>query len=173
MVDYRVKTDQGFTERIGELVWMLEHARGVTLEEVKGLKQVELDGRVDEDANTIGALLMHMAAIEYVHQVISFEGRDLTEAELGKWGPALALGEEGRRTIKHQPVEYYIDELAEVRDRTLSCLKQRNDQWLYEEGKWGNGVPYNHYYLWFHVMEDEISHRGQIRMLKRGLSSVE
>ena len=30
-----------------------------------------------------------------------------------------------------------------------------------------NGIAYNHYYLWFHVMEDEINHRGQIRSIKR------
>ena len=34
------------------------------------------------------------------------------------------------------------------------------------ERKWPNGVAYNQHYLWFHVLEDEISHRGQIRMLK-------
>lgn len=34
------------------------------------------------------------------------------------------------------------------------------------ERKWPNGVAHNQYYLWFHVLEDEISHRGQIRMMK-------
>lgn len=37
------------------------------------------------------------------------------------------------------------------------------------ERKWPNGVAYNQHYLWFHVLEDEISHRGQIRMLKNKL----
>ena len=34
------------------------------------------------------------------------------------------------------------------------------------EGRWENGIVYNQYYLWFHVLEDEISHRGQIRTIK-------
>lgn len=28
---------------------------------------------------------------------------------------------------------------------------------------------YNQQYIWFHVLEDEISHRGQIKMLKSEL----
>ncbi|RGN76772.1 hypothetical protein DXB51_15550 [Bacillus cereus] len=28
---------------------------------------------------------------------------------------------------------------------------------------------YNQHYIWFHVLEDEISHRGQIKMLKNKL----
>ncbi|UJW59652.1 hypothetical protein HXZ66_05050 [Bacillus sp. A116_S68] len=49
-------------------------------------------------------------------------------------------------------------------------LKTQHDSWLFEEDKWPNGVPINHYYLWYHVLEDEISHRGQIRMMIRQLS---
>ncbi len=30
-------------------------------------------------------------------------------------------------------------------------------------------VAHNQYYLWFHVLEDEMSHRGQIRMIKNKL----
>ncbi|MGD6802049.1 DinB family protein [Rossellomorea aquimaris] len=169
MIDYRIRNNGGFTEKMGDLVCMLEHTRAVTLEEIKDLKQEDLDYRVDELSNSIGGLLVHIASIEFVHGIISFQGRDLNDVELSKWRSALELGEQARKTIKKQPIEYYIDQLSEVRKSTLSQLQKLNDNWLAEENEWGNGVPYNNYYLWFHVMEDEISHRGQIRTIKRQL----
>ena len=171
MIDYRVIKKEGFTEKIGELVSMLGHVRGVTLDEVAELTQEELDYLPDARSNSIGALLLHVAAIEYVHQVISFENRDLTERELKEWGGALELGSLARETINNQPLSYYLNVLAEVRESTLTLLKGKEDDWLYEENKWPNDVVYNNYYLWFHVLEDEISHRGQMRVTKRNVRS--
>ncbi|TYR73551.1 DinB family protein [Rossellomorea vietnamensis] len=169
MIDYRIQNNGGFTEKMGELVCMLEYTRAVTLEEIKELKQEDLDYRVDGSSNSIGALLLHIASIEFVHGIISFQGRDLNDVELSKWRTALELGEQARQTIEKQPIEYYINQLSDVRKSTLSQLGKLKDDWLAEENEWGNGVPYNNYYLWFHVMEDEINHRGQIRTIKRQL----
>ncbi|WP_404346463.1 DinB family protein [Sutcliffiella horikoshii] len=169
MIDYRIKNCGDFSQKIGELVSMLEHTRAVTLDEVKDLSEDDLDYLVDEGSNTIGSLLLHIASIEFVHQVISFEHRDINEFELKQWKSALELGEAASKTINNNTVKYYIAELAKVREKTLSQLKGLNDDWLLEEKKWGNGVPYNNYYLWFHVFEDEINHRGQIRTIKRML----
>ena len=171
MIDYRVIKKEGFTEKIGELVSMLEHVRSVTVDEVAELTQEELDYLPGARSNSIGALLLHMAAIEYVHQVISFENRDLTEEEFGQWGTALELGDRARRIICDQPISYYMNVLAKVRERTYALLKEKHDDWLYEENKWPNDVAYNNYYLWFHVLEDEISHRGQMRIIKRNVQS--
>ncbi|AAS41007.1 conserved hypothetical protein [Bacillus cereus ATCC 10987] len=48
-------------------------------------------------------------------------------------------------------------------------MSKQDDEWLMSERKWLNGVAHNQYYLWFHVLEDEMSHRGQIRMIKNKL----
>ncbi len=48
--------------------------------------------------------------------------------------------------------------------------REKDDAWLMSEGRWENGVIYNQYYLWFHVLEDEIRHRGQIRTIKKYIS---
>lgn len=167
MVDYRIISAESYTTKIGELVSMLEHTRNVTLSEISDLSQTELDTLPDDRSNTIAALLLHIASIEFVHQIISNENRDLTDVEYRKWCVPLELGAEARASIKNQPLEYYLNELQQTRDNTLSLLKSKQDNWLLEESQWENGVSYNNYYLWFHVMEDEISHRGQIRTLLR------
>ena len=168
-MDYRIKEQTGYTPKIGELVSMLNYTRAVTLADVEGLSTEELDYLADGHSNSIGALLMHMSAIEFVHQVIAFENRDLPERELEQWIVPLELGDKARSEIRNQPLDYYLDALNKVRDKTLSLLESVDDSWLYEEGEYYNGVVYNKYYLWFHVVEDETSHRGQIRILKRML----
>jgi uncharacterized damage-inducible protein DinB len=115
--------------------------------------------------NSIGALLKHIAAIEKAHQLISFQERDFTKEELEIWEDALYLGKAGR-TIRGNEIQYYIQILQSVREESLKYLNEQDDEWLMSERKWPNGVAYNQHYLWFHVLEDEISHRGQIRMMK-------
>lgn len=171
MIDYRIKKKENFTEKIGELVCMLEHSRGVTLSEICLLKQTELDYLPHERSNSIGCLLLHIGSIEFVHQVISFEKRDLTINEKLKWETALELGDKAIKEITSHSIDYYLGELLKIRETTLTYLKSKDDKWLFEEHKWDNGVSYNNYYLWFHVMEDEINHRGQIRTIKRLLEN--
>jgi len=171
-MDYRIIQREGFDGKIGELVSMLTYSRDVLLDDIKGLSQAELDLIAYEGANSIGALLMHIASIDLVHQVITFEKRDLNEDEYSHWEAALLLGKKARDQIKNQPLSYYIKELSEAREKTLSLLSWENEEWLFEENKWGNGVLHNNYWLWYHVMEDEINHRGQIRVIKRLLNST-
>ncbi|MFS0785451.1 DinB family protein [Shouchella sp. 1P09AA] len=171
MIDYRIRPVENYTDKIGELVSMLEHARQVTLSEISSFDQSELDYLPSQHANSIGSLLFHIASIEFVHQVISFEKRDLTLEEIKKWGMALSLGSKARQEITGYSLNYYLDTLSEVRGKTLALLKSKDDTWLFEEHNWDNGVPYNNYYVWFHVMEDEMNHRGQIRALKRQLGN--
>lgn len=170
-MNYTIKPLQGFSGKIGELLFLFDHTRTLTLDEVSKLQESELDYLEDKEGNSIGALLYHIAAIEKVHQIITFEKRDFTEDEFAKWGAAIELGEKGQRKIHRKPVDFYLQLLDDTRKETLRLFKEKEDSWLYEEGVWPHGVSFNNYYLWFHVMEDEISHRGQIRLLKRKLKS--
>lgn len=169
MIRYEINSQERYADKIGDLVFMMEHVRAVTIEEVKGIGKVDLDHLEHKHDNSIGALLLHIAAIEKVHQLISFEGRDFNEEEHLHWGSAIELGEKARQDIKNNSIEYYIDKLNQVRNKTFQEFEQKDDTWLYEQKEWPNGIPYNNYYLWFHVLEDEINHRGQIRAIKRRL----
>ncbi|MDA1675986.1 MULTISPECIES: DinB family protein [unclassified Bacillus cereus group] len=167
-IDYRIRSVDGYTKNIGELVSMLEHTRAVTLQEIKDLSVEQLDLIMPSGGNSIGALLKHIAAIEKAHQLISFQERDFTKKELEIWEDALYLGEAGR-TIHGHEIQYYVQLLQSVREESLKYLIEQDDEWLMSERKWPNDVAYNQHYLWFHVLEDEINHRGQIRMMKNKL----
>lgn len=164
-IDYRIRSVDGYTKNIGELVSMLEHTRAVTLQEISNLSVEQLDSMLS-GGNSIGALLKHIAAIEKAHQLISFQERDFTKEELEIWKDALYLGESGK-TIRGHEIKYYVQLLQSVREESLKYLSKQDDKWLMSERKWPNGVAHNQYYLWFHVLEDEINHRGQIRMTKK------
>ena len=71
--------------------------------------------------------------------------------------------------IKGQPLDYYLRMLASVRERTLERFRKRDDDWLFEEEPFWDGKLANRYFMWFHVVEDELNHRGQIRWLRKRL----
>ena len=90
-----------------------------------------------------------------------------------QWQSALSLGERARREIKGNGADHYLRILEGVRSKTLEELARRDDRWLDEETLFWDRQPANNYFKWFHVFEDEINHRGQIRWLrKRALKNI-
>jgi uncharacterized damage-inducible protein DinB len=162
-------TDQeGFTPHMGRLVSMMNYARRTTLDMARGLTVEELDFLPFPDGNSIGMLLEHFAAVEVIYQAITFEGRDLNKAELARWRAGLDLGKLGRKKLNGRDIHYYLQTLQEVRDKTFSEFRKRDDDWLHQEFPfWGQTG--NNYFCWFHVFEDEINHRGQIRLIAKQL----
>ncbi len=170
---YLVSDVDGFTPQIGRLVSMMNYARLTTLNTVHGLSMEQLDYIHDPDSNSIGALLMHLAAVEFGYQLDTFEKRKPSEEEKKIWQSAYSLGEKGRNNIKGQSLDFYINELEQMRNRTFEEFKKRNDDWLYEESPFWEGKQANHYFKWFHVFEDEINHRGQMRWIRKRLPKEE
>ncbi|MCA1054336.1 DinB family protein [Rossellomorea aquimaris] len=168
-MEYKIETLRGFSPQLGHLVSQMNYARQTTLEAVNGLTTAELDYLPSKDGNSIGALLYHMAAVEKGFQIEIFDGRRPNVQEMEEWGAPYSLGDKGRAHIKGFPLEFYLGKLEEVRSRTLKEFATLNDDWLYEDRRWDNH-PSNHYFIWFHVFEDEINHRGQIRMIRKMLS---
>jgi len=163
---YLIGDVPGFTPQIGRLVSMMNYARYTTLTAVENLSVEELDYLHDPETNSIGALLLHIAAAEAGYQAATFYARDLTEQERQEWGAALDLGESARREIRGHELDYYLSRLQQVRAKTLDELGRREDQWLEEQTSFGNGQNVNNYFKWFHVFGHEINHRGQIRWLR-------
>lgn len=156
----------GFTPQLSRLVSMMNYARWTTLAEVQGLGTNELDYIHDQKSNSIGALLLHIAAVEVAYQASTFESRDLNKEEKKEWTVALNLGDRARREIRGHDLGYYLQRLEEVRAKTLDEFGKRDDGWLEMETPFWNDYRANNYFKWFHVFEDELNHRGQIRWLK-------
>jgi len=169
---YLVAPIAGHTPQIGRLVSMMNYARWTTLAEVEGLSIKHLDYLHDSHSNSIGALLLHIAAVEVSYQVATFGTSSSNVSEIEHYDAALRLGARARREIKGDDADYYLRTLEKVRSKTLEEFAKRDDRWLDKETLFWDRQPANNYFKWFHVFEDEINHRGQIRWLrKRALES--
>jgi uncharacterized damage-inducible protein DinB len=165
---YLVAPVAGFTPQLGRLVSMMNYARRTTLDEVEGLSVEHLDYLHDADSNTIGALLLHIAAVEASYQAATFgPGGGFEASEIDHYRAALNLGARARREIRGHGADYYLSVLENVRAKTLEEFARRDDSWLDEEEAFWGGLPANNYFKWFHVFEDEINHRGQLRWLRK------
>ena len=165
---------EGFTPQIGTLVSMMNWMRNTILMPVRGMSIEDLDFLVDEKANSIGAMLWHLAATERFYQIHTFEGKkwgDWEEADKLAWDVASGLGNPARESIKGNDLDFYLNKLKTVRAHTLKELAKRDDEWLMEVDKdwfWG---PTNNYCKWFHVCEHESNHNGQFKFIKSRLAS--
>jgi uncharacterized damage-inducible protein DinB len=162
----------GYSPQVGSFVsmltWMRE-ANGI-LNATKNLKEADLDYLFDANANTIGALMLHLAATETYYQLNTFEGMkwdSWSDEVKKKWDAAMDLGDAGRKTIKGHDRDYYVGILHEVRQKTLAEFRKRDDAWLLAVDKgwfWG---PTNNLCKWFHVCEHEAHHTGQVALLRK------
>src|SRR5271156_6419963 len=102
----------GFTPEIGTLTSMLAFTRAQVLNNVKGLSQQDLDFLLDANANSIGALLLHLAATETYFQMNTFSGikwGSWPDEVKKKWDIPMNLGEPARKAIKGNSLDYYLD----------------------------------------------------------------
>jgi hypothetical protein len=159
----------GFTPEIGTLASMMAFTRMQVLHSVKGMSTADLDFLLDAKANTIGALLNHLAATEAYYQANSFDGiawEKFPDALKQKWDVAMNLGEPARKAIKGNSLDYYLGLLNKTREKTLDEFKKRDDKWLASvDPEFGA----NNLGKWFHVAEHESNHNGQIKFLKSRL----
>jgi hypothetical protein len=166
---------EGYSPEVGSLVSMMDWMRDVVLRPVKGLTVEQLDHLLDDKANSIGSMLLHLAATERYYQLHTFDGMkwgSWDESIKKQWDLPMNLGGEARSRLKGNSLDYYINALAEVRDNTHKELKKRDDKWLMSvDEKWFWG-PTNNYCKWFHVIEHESNHNGQIKFIKSRLPGM-
>jgi hypothetical protein len=99
--------------------------------------------------------------------VLTFEERLMSAEENERWAAALKLGATGRDVLRGQTLDHYVTELDEARRATLEMLATRDDAWLDRSVRVAPRI--NAHWAWFHVAEEEINHRGQIRWLRARL----
>ena len=164
---YVIDKKEGVELEYGKLLSMMEYTRVTTLAEVKDLTIEQLDFLINDEANSIGMLLDHMNSVEKAYQINTFEKREYTDEDIQILNPGLELGTAAREKIKGNPVEFYLEKLEQTREKTIGTFKTLPESWLFEQTPFWDGELTNNYFKWFHVMEDELNHRGQIRLIKK------
>lgn len=159
---YDVKPPKGYSDNIGNMVSMLDDLKGRVTRIVSNMNQEQTDFLLDENANTPGAMIYHLAATEKYYQVYTFEKRQFNAEEQEKWGTALSLGDKARNEFTGKPIQYYLDIYNEVRAKTKELLKTKDDKWF---AKTNQGMT-NHW-AWFHVMEHQANHMGQLALISK------
>ena len=80
----------GYAPQVGILVSQLHFTRMQVEHNVKGMTQADLDFLLDAKANTIGAMLNHLAATDHYYALNTFGGMkwdSWPDAEKKKWNP--------------------------------------------------------------------------------------
>jgi len=165
---------KGYSPQVGTLVSMMTWMRKTILSPVRDLSVKELDYLQDENANSIGAMLWHLAATERFYQLNTFDGKswgDWPEKDDKEFSIAMSLGDAGRSTLKGHDLAFYLEKLERVRAYSLQELAKRDDEWLLKvDTNWMWTYPTNNYCKWFHVVEHESNHNGQIKFIKSRIS---
>ncbi|GAA4007231.1 DinB family protein [Deinococcus rubellus] len=167
----RIDPQPAYSPHIGVLVEMLTYARLTTLQAVEGMDRAELNTTYPDFPHSVALQLAHRTAAERAYQYISFQGTDPFAEDVPDYAPylgAMTYGEHGP-VLPRQSLEKLLRELEEVRRGTLAELARRDDAWLAERLTLPGFTDMNHHWIWFHVMEEELSDRGQIRLLRQAV----
>jgi hypothetical protein len=161
----------GYDLQVGHLVSMIQLVRETTTQLVRNLSPVQLDVEFEPSANSIGTLLWHIGAMEFFVLRNIFRDGDRWPGEIKKWRPGLSENLP-KKLIRGFDLDYYLGSLDEVRSATLELLASVTDEWLYRETPVNEWVAVNNYQRIFHLAEDEISHCGQIRYIRKRLPAA-
>ena len=159
---------EGYTPQVGTLVSMLEWISDSVIRATQKLSVEELDHLHDKDSNSIGALMLHVAATEVIYQDITFNNlNNFSKENKDRWNVAMELGPDPQAKIKGNKHEYYVETINAVRAKTKMEMKKKDDKWLLsgETKDW----DWNNYCKWFHVVEHFANHRGQITWYSKRL----
>ena len=171
---YLVGPQEGYSPQIGTLLSTMTMMRKWVIDTVKDLTIEQLDFQIDDQSNSIGAMLLHLAATERYYQLNTFD-----EMEWGTWSDNIkkewdvpsGLGEKGREQIKGNNINYYLSKLEEVRAVTEEEFAKRDDDWIMKSEPFFENKLTNNYGKWFHVCEHESNHRGQMKFIIKRLPS--
>lgn len=157
---------EGYTPHISRLLKMMSYVRRNTIHTVRHLSPKMLDALVLDNGNTIGMLLAHIAGVETWYQDVTFDGKnpafDLPELQLGQAGLEAFQGHDN-------DADFYLERLQSVRAITLEQFAKRDDDWLHEVHNYVGDMQWSNFFCWFHVMEDELRHQGQIAILRKDI----
>ncbi|MFW9787587.1 MAG: DinB family protein [Candidatus Thorarchaeota archaeon] len=158
-----LERDNELSPRIALFYAMLERTRGRLVRRVETLSKETLDFSPDrKSVESIGTLLIHIAAIEYSWILEDIAGKEM---EYEKWKYAFSL-RENIDQITGESVEFYLSRLKEVREEVFDFLKTLSDENL-DSIIDVDSEKVSIEWILFHLIEHEAMHIGQISVLRR------
>ncbi|MGJ1243017.1 DinB family protein [Sphingobacterium siyangense] len=145
---------------------ILSDTRLTTILTVQKLTTKQLDWQYKEGWNTIGALLSHISALQHYFRIIYIEKRTMTQEESDGLIPALDMGIYLPSLISGKSISNYLNELNQAQDKFLQSLLTltfEDFSKVLQNNDYGENC--NLAWVLFHMVEDEIYHRGQISIL--------
>ena len=149
---------------------MLEDVRARTKKYVEGLTQAQLEWFPNAKVESIGTLLVHIAAVE-----LSWIQEDIKRDQMGEeWKAGFPIRFDIPQ-ISDEPLEYFIGLLDSTRAVTRDVLAGLTDRDLAREvvsldDEDNPDAPrYTIEWILYHLVEHEAHHKGQIAVMKRML----
>lgn len=164
----------GFSPQIGRYVAQLTETRQELLRSTADLPPQQLSWHPDEQTESIGTQLLHVAAIEW--SWIFEEIFQRPDTEYDGWEEALPL-RLGLPQVRNKPLAYFTDRLDRVRRDVLDALKGLTDGDLARlvaspvpDGSPPPNEVFTIDWILFHLVHHEAHHAGQVELLARLLS---
>jgi uncharacterized damage-inducible protein DinB len=162
----------GFARGIGRYVAQLTETRGNLLREVANLSPEQLSWYPNDETESIGTQLLHVAAIEWSWIFQDIFGRP--DEEFDGWAEALPI-RVGAPQVTGKPLAYFTERLDRVRGQILDALRELSDDDLsrlvgeapLSEGEERRARLYSIDWILFHLVEHEAHHVGQVELLRR------
>lgn len=158
----------GYPPRIGRYLTQMEDVRRQVKKYVEGLTAEQLAWHPNAKTESIGTVLLHIAAVE-----CSWIGEDIMRRPMDEeWKIAFPIRFDMPQ-VSGQPLEYYLKTLDVVREQTKADLKTLEDDDLdrlytpLDAGDPSDTAQFSLEWILYHVVDHEAHHKGQIAVMKR------
>ena len=151
--------------KVADWYSIMAKARERLIAILENLEEEALDFTPNKEKfESIGTLLMHIAAVEWSWIFEDIDGLEF-DYERFKYGFALRPNVNIPQ-IKGKSKQFYLNELNDVRNQVYDRLLKLKDEEL-ENIIASEGENYTIEWILFHIIEHEIMHIGQILFLRR------
>jgi uncharacterized damage-inducible protein DinB len=162
----------GFGPGIGRYVAQLAETREALVRQTAGLTPAQLGWHPNDDTESVGTQLLHVAAVEWSWVFQDIFGRP--DEDYDAWEEAFPL-RVGARQVTGKPLAYFVDRLERVRGEVLDALRGLTDadlpRLVGEAPPAPDEEPRSHLYtidwILFHLAHHEAHHAGQVELLVR------
>jgi uncharacterized damage-inducible protein DinB len=165
---HSIDSPDGFSPRVGIYLAQLEDVRRRTKRYVEGLSAEQLSWCPSDKVESVGTLLIHIAAVEF-----SWIQEDIMRRPMGEeWMIAFPIRFDLPQ-ISGKSLEYFLEKLDTVRTQTRNVLASLGDEDLsrtitpLDEESDGEATQYTIEWILYHLIEHEAHHKGQIAVMKR------